>query len=302
MIVDRIYEYLGGPKGAAAAAQEHALLDAAVVAFRRTLVRNFLEDQKEERRRVSPSSAWYCGRRMLYACRGAEREATPPRSSITFAWGDVAEAMGLLLARVAGVPLLTPGLDGVQQEVQVPVGDDVLVGHMDATVEQHGAEIPVDFKSMSDMGFGEFERAVRDPNAAWWQEHRWDIVTQVRLYMRALEAKQGRPVHTGIVVAVNKNTGHMAELHVPRDEQHLALLDGMMRRLRQHEQAGTLPARPEWAKTLHRPGDNLRADGTRGAVEELTAWRCGYCPFVRSCWEGFALVPLKAKPAWRRPV
>lgn len=302
MIVDRIYEYLGGPKGVVDAVQE-GLLDVAMAAFRRTLRRNFLEDRQAAARDVSPSSAWYCGRRLLYGMREDQAHVAPqaPRSSITFAWGDTAEAMGLLLTRVAGVPLLSPAEDGTQQEVEVPIGGELRPGHLDASMLVHGVESPIDYKSMSDTGFGEFEAAIRDPRAPWWTEHKWDIVTQQRLYMRALERKHGQQVNVSIVIGVNKNTGHLAECHVPQDRAHLSALDSMLPRLRAHQAAGTLPDRPAFATTASKTGDNLRADGSKGPVEEITAWRCGYCPHVKACFPGFDLVPLKSKPVWRRP-
>ena len=49
-------------------------------------------------------------------------------------------------------------------------------------------------------------------------------------------------------------------------------------------------------------GANERPDGTKGPVEEVSHWRCGYCPHVKTCWDGFGVVPLTSGPKWRKAV
>ena len=293
MIVDRIYAYLGGELAQANA----AFLDTATQAFRRSLVRNLTDHRDEERRHLSASSPWYCTRRILYGMRGAERAPFAPRSRLAFLMGDVLEATGVMLTRLAGVDVLSPSLDGIQKSCTLKIAGAEIVGHIDMTVKDpNGIEIPVDWKSMADYGFAEFEAAIRDPSSKWWTEERWGYLTQLRTYMKAERAPYG------VFVGINKNTGHMAELHVPPDPTWEQEMETRVAFVEARKPIPEMPPRPSWALTEVKTGDNLRADGSKGGVEEVKAWRCGYCPFVAACWEGFALVPLKAKPVWRKAI
>jgi hypothetical protein len=63
-----------------------------------------------------------------------------------------------------------------------------------------------------------------------------------------------------------------------------------------------IPPRPSWATSTVKAGANERPDGTKGPVEEVSHWRCGYCPHVKTCWDGFDVVPLTSGPKWRKAV
>lgn len=296
MIVDAIEKYLGGTLVMA----DDKALDAALRSFRVSLVRNLTQTDHENRKGLRASSPWYCGRRIIYEMQDEKRADLAPRSRLAFLMGDTVEAFGIFLTRLAGVPILSPGLDGKQEAHEVDIGEARIVGHIDMTVwDSSGAVIPVDWKSMADYGFKEFEAAIRDPSAKWWTENRWGYLTQLRIYMIAKAAPYG------VFVGVNKNTGHMAEMHVPPDPEWAVEMETRATRMARLIAAGAAPdsiPRPPWATTKILPGANQRADGSKGPVEEIVNWRCDYCPFWQSCYPGFDLLPLKSGPVRRRAI
>lgn len=293
MIVDRIYDYLRGDLAQA----DGAMLDTAARFFRSSLSRNLTSEPQEERRHLAASSPWYCARRILYGINGAERAPLNPRSRLAFLMGDTLEQTGILLSRLAGVDVVSPGIDGKQEGGKVEIAGVPISYHMDQVVRDGaGVLVPVDWKSMADYGFGEFESAIRDPSHKWWTEERWGYLTQLRIYMKAKDAPYG------LFVGVNKNTGNMAEMHVPPDPTWWAEMEKRVAYVEKARTATAIVDRPPWATTTIKDGSNLRADGSKGSVEEVQHWRCGYCPFVATCWDGFELVPLKSKPVWRKAV
>lgn len=318
MIVDRIYEYLattGKPIQA-------AYLDASEALFRRTLERNFGEEVPRTVRLPSPSSSWSCMRKRLYEAHPESVKGDGnPRRKVIFAAGDTWEALAVLLARQAGVPVLTPADDGTQLELSTSPKGYELKGHMDLTIaDAAGGHIPVDVKSMADYTFDKFVAATQDPNAPYWSDERDGYVAQVRFYQYLIRAKGMGMANVGYLLGVNKNTGHMAELAIPHDPKEEARLvaefiatgdrvDAMRKGGLDYIQ--TVP-RPAWTGTIKRVAQ--RPDGSKGAVEEVDTvfdrtrhgrdfqgWRCGYCDFIETCWPGFQKV-LMSKPVWRKAV
>lgn len=312
MIVDRILDYLGGPNRLAEIPPN--VLDAAAEQFRRSLARNLSaqRDRTGETERLRPSSPWYCPRRVFYGMTGAKREASSARSYLAFLMGDTLEAVVLTLAKVAGVPLLSPSSLGEQKKVAIEIGGQEVRGSIDASIEYQGEEIPIDVKSMSSYSFDEFVRATQDPTAPWWTSERWGYLSQLRFYMRALGQEQRRNVDDGgkphastaygIFVAVNKDTGHLAEMFVPFDGATHRMFDRAVPAAYKAADEKVEPARPEWAVLNVRPGANSLPDGSKGPCEEVGFWRCSYCPFVTTCFPGVGLVAVGKKPAWRRPL
>lgn len=294
MIVDKIMDYLGGNLTEADDARLAVVADRVAKSLKRNMTKT---ERSAKPRGLSASSPWYCGRRVLYELNNTDRAPLNPRSRIAFLMGDTLEVVGIELARLAGVDVISPGPDGRQHEAVVTVGGNPVACHLDMTIRDvAGREIPVDWKSMADYGFGEFERASQDPEAKWWTEERFGYLAQLRIYMKAIEAPYG------IFVAVNKNTGVLAELHVKPDAAFDEEIAQRSKKIVEWIGKKETPPRPTWATSIVKEGKNLRPDGTEGPVEEVQAWRCGYCPFISTCWSGFGLVPLKSKPVWRRAV
>ena len=298
MIVDRIEAYLSGRR----AAVDDAVLDAAMRGIRKSFVRNLTDATREKREGLHASSKWFCSRRMLFDLEETEPEPLTARARVTFMLGDVWEQACIYLARQAGVDIITPRLDGEQERHVLNVEGAVVSGSIDLVVRgPEGAEIPVDCKSMNARSFGEFKDAATDNSAPWWEKQRWDYLTQLRFYMIAKRAPYG------VFVGVCKDTGHMAELHVLPDaaweQEFRARARYFMEVLTTRTKDRTfLPPRPSFAVSEVLPGANVLPDGTKGPCEEIKGWRCGYCPHVRSCWQGFDVVPLSSGPKWRKAV
>lgn len=228
MIVDRITEYLD--KGSDHEVDEQAL-GVALRGMKRGIVRNLGPRNDGGRsRNPSPSSSWACGRRLLFDWLGLDREDVSWRARLTFMHGDVNEAAGILLARQAGVDLLTPDPEtGEQLTVEAMVnpadwGVDgepfPLVGHVDATLEVHShGECPADWKAVSTYTFQDMEQAAKRKDAPWWAKERDGYVAQVRWYCIALRLMGRGDGQWGCLVGVNKNTGHLCEVVVPYDHE-----------------------------------------------------------------------------------
>lgn len=292
-IVNKIEDYLRGEL----AGGDPVALDTAARFFRASLSRNFTAQPQEERKHLSASSPWYCARRVLYGLNGAAKVEQNPRSRLTFTMGDLVEQMGVLLTRLAGVDVVSPAADGTQAGGTLSVCGEEIRYHLDMEIRESGnVVVPVDWKSMADWGFSEFSDAILDPAHKWWTEERWGYLAQLRIYLKA------RGADHGYFVGVNKNTGHMAEMLVTEDPAWWEEFEGRVKYLSSARTATALPPRPSWAVSEIKPGKNKRPDGSDGPVEEVKHWRCGYCPFVGVCWEGFGLVPLKSKPVWRKAV
>lgn len=293
MICDKIDAYLRGERVAA----DSRMLDTATEFFRTSLTRNLTNHKHEERTGLHASSDWRCAKRILAKQRGAPRVAQNPRSSIAFLLGDTIEQMGILLSRLAGVDVVTPGLDGKQERGTIEVEGENIAYALDMTVrDPAGAVVPVDWKSMASYGFDEFEEAIRNPQGKWWNEERFGYLTQLRLYMKAKNAAYG------LFVGVAKETGHMAEMHVPQDPSWWEEFTARVRYYSSWKVKEEYPPRPALATSSVKPGSNLRPDGTKGAVEEIDWWYCRYCPVIEFCWPGFKMVPLTSGPKWRKAV
>lgn len=307
MIVDRILKYLESPS----VRVEDTVLNAAELAFGRSIVRNLTVDSEERTPRISPSGPWYCPRRYHYMLTSAAKEDLSARSRMAFTLGDTVEAISIILMRLAGVKLLSPTEDGEQKKVSAVISGVPVDGSLDGSLQygEHG-EIPLDVKSMADYGFKEFQKACTDPKAPWWNRERFGIVFQLRLYKRIMKEMGLSDGQHGIFVGVNKNTGHLAECWVgPSDDDKL--VDRAVASIAKNLETGGVPDRPSWSKTFVRHGSNLLPDKTKGPCLEIDTdkkrtndhgWRCNYCPFTEVCYPGFGVVPLSGGPKYRKPL
>ena len=308
MIVDRVTRYLESCNGVI----PDKVMEVAQGSFGHSLQRNLASNRDVEERKpsISPSGPWYCPRRFHYKLTSAPKEDLQWRSRLAFLLGDTVEAIAIVLMRLAGVPMLSPNEDGLQLRVHATLGGIEIAGSIDASVKYAGhGEIPVDVKSMSAYSFADFQRACTDPGHAWWHKQRFDNVFQVRLYKRMMKEMGLSDGQHGILVGVNKNTGHLAEAWVnPHDDDKL--IDRAVAKVALHHASGKVPDRPAWAKAIEMPGANLLPDGTKGPCLQIDTdkqrtgdhgWRCSYCPYTEVCWPGFEVVPL-SKPVYRKPI
>jgi hypothetical protein len=159
-----------------------------------------------------------------------------------------------------------------------------------------GKRIPHEIKSMNSRSFGEFKKAILDPNHKWHEEERWGYKAQLGVYVRKEEAPYGS------IIGMCKDTGHLAEMLCPRDLAWEAEYEQRVAAVLKNAESGATTPRPSFATTEILPGANQRPDGSKGPVEQVKHWRCKYCAFNKSCWDGFAVVPLAAGPEWRKAV
>ena len=308
MIVDRVMRYLEQADGSV----NETVLSAAKEAVARSLLRNLTSDSSKEQHEPSirPSGPWHCPRRYYYNLTSAATAPMAPRSRLAFLLGDMVEAVAVMLMRLAGVPLLTPLEDGTQSEVSAVISGVPMKGHLDASLSYDGSEVPIDVKSMSKYSFQSFKQACSNSKAQWWSSERFGYIFQLRFYMRMLkEMGRGDGQH-GIILGVSKETGHLAELWVPANDDD-ALIDRAVASVSSAMQSGELPERPIWAKSIEMPGANKLPDGEKGPCLQIDTdrkrthdhgWRCSYCPFTETCWPGFGLVPLSSGPVYRKPL
>lgn len=300
MIADKIEAYLTGDGQPVAP----ALLDVAAAHVRRSLSRNFGERAEHRARVPSPSSKSYCARRQIYdALPMAEhRESDRPRARITFTLGDSVEAVGMLLARQAGVKFITPDENGEQLRLKATInpkdwGIDEppfeITGNMDCTFYVDGnGETVADWKSMSEYGFDDALAAAKSPSARWWKEQEDDYIAQVRWYMLLLRVSGRGEGKFGYLLPVNKSTGAVCEIRIPYDPDAEALLVRKAAYVWKHLRAiaGDKPLaevdvvsalqyvqdnipRPSWFGTVLLTGNNERGDGTKGPVVQVDTAR-----------------------------
>lgn len=318
MLADKVYDYLatqGKPV-------PEVYIETATRLVGDAIRRQLGVSESMGARLPSPSSAWYCQRRRLYdAHPDIAKTNENPRSRLVFLEGMITEATTIPLLRMAGVPLLSPDLDGKQLTLTADVEGFPLTGHMDATVDDgEGGHIPVDVKTVAEYTFRKMVEAATDPNADYWREARDDYIAQVRLYMYLIRKNGLGKADRGYLLPHNKNTRNLAELeiryHAGEEARLLREFVTTQRQLAEMAEKGpdyiqTVP-RPAWAGIIKRTAQ--RPDGSRGQVEEVDTifdrerhgrdfqgYRCGYCPFIEACFPGFEKV-LTSKPVWRRAV
>lgn len=244
------------------------------------------------------SMSWDCTRRLAYELNGAEPEAVLPNTMLTFDMGDDREAMGVLLTRCA-MPddVVSPKIGGEQEEGEIVVAGQTILGHIDMVIrDPEGREIPVDWKTTNGLGYAEAKDANTNPRSEWWTKQRFNYLSQLRIYMEA----KGSPY--GIFCYWNKEAGGLLEIHVKPDHTWRSEFEERVTYLNKYREAGEVPPHPVWAKPVLLPGSNQRPDGSKGPVEELVRYPCGYCKMKAHCFPGFECVPLAAGPKFRKAV
>ena len=216
MIVDRIAEYME-TQGREIPPEVMAI---AMKRLQWTIKRNLGEQEERSRaRNISGSLAWFCPRRAYYQLTGAEQEKLTGRARMTFMMGDVLQATVDVLATLAGVEFAYPDAEGEELELRQDIGGVEVVGHVDHALRIEGEGLVVlDSKSMADYGFGEFEKAARDPEADWWRKEKLGYIAQIRFYMMLVRMAGLGTGERAAFIGINKNNGKMAELWVKRDE------------------------------------------------------------------------------------
>ena len=240
-------------------------------------LRNWLpKSEQEARPKVTLSSHFYCARTIHYSLNDAPKEPVAPRALDAFALGQTVEALLVAKCILAGLPVVWPNAEGWQYRGNLDFDGDPLRGSVDMVLEHEGAMIPVECKSMSEYGFDKSKREGVDDTFGY--------VGQLQNYI----AMMGAPF--GLFLGVNKSTGHAFEEWVQPDPAKVATARAAYAAAKRG-----LPERPEWAKIRV-----VKAPG--GAVEQIEAVQCGYCPHRPTCWPEFKQQVVSGKPVYRRPV
>lgn len=192
------------------------------------------------------SSSGDCARKLAmdslgFEANGKEQDS---RSKLTFLFGDMIEAVGIVLAQAAGVQMLGVGLK--QIEVKVP-GLVEIIGHPDGIVYDDGLHL-FECKSMNDRAYGRFEDGEIDEK----------YLAQVNLYMGALKLQDC------VFIAFNKNNGLFDERIVPFD-----------REIANRAYANILKASRATKENLP---ERLPFD-----EKGFAHWSCVYCKFYGTC-------------------
>lgn len=293
MIVDKIEKFLRDNKDPI----PQDLIDDYNRMVARSIQRQFVR-RPHSPRGWRASMSWDCTRRLAYELNGMDPEPVEWNTLITFQQGEEREAMGTMWTRLA-MPgrVVSPAIGGEQEEVSIVVAGQTIHGHVDMVVmDDDGNKIPVDWKTANGISYGEAKDANTNPNSPWWTKQRFNYLSQLRIYMEAMKSPYG------IFAYVNKEAGALLEIHVKPDPTWRVEFEERLVYLRSHMDRGQIPPHPSWATPVRLPGANQRPDGTKGPVDELIRFPCGYCKMKAHCFPGFEVVPLAAGPKFRRAV
>ena len=244
------------------------------------------------------SMSWDCTRRLAYELRGAVPEEITSSTLLNFDMGEECEAKGVMLTRCAlGDEVVSPTVGGEQDEVSIEVAGQTIHGHIDMVIrDPAGNLIPVDWKSTNGIGYAEAKDANTNPDSPWWKKQRFNYLSQLRIYMEAHKSPYGMFCYW------NKEAGGLMEIHIRPDAMWRAELEARVVYLKSHVDKDQIPPHPGWAAPVRLPGANQRPDGTKGPVDELIRFPCGYCKMKAHCFPGFDVVPLASGPKWRKAV
>ena len=198
------------------------------------------------------SSLGKCIRQQAYTVLDYPVPKLTPRAKMTFLFGDMIEALITCLAKSAGV-----NLHSEQKEVKFAG----VTGHIDGIIND---DTLFECKSMSQFGYEKFLREGISDDSGY--------ISQCQSYMQALGLKQA------CLVAVNKNTGHIAEQLIYPDQTYLNMLENNVNII----------------KDLQNNRISLEDIGRIDPIDETfyrkktgnkkLSWICSYCNYLEYCW------------------
>jgi len=152
-----------------------------------------------------------------------------------------------------------------QIEVKLEWENFTIEGHLDGIgLKTWNDPYVIEFKTMSNYAFEKFEKGIIDTDYIW----------QTQAYMEATK------INKALIIAQRKETGHMAEQIVKRDEKY--------------------DCKARWEKILKATPTNLPT--REGAFTEKDGvikigYPCSYCSFYETCYKQVNLSFVKGKPA-----
>ena len=223
--------------------------------------------EKPEQKNLRVSSLGKCLRQQFYSIKGYEGEVINPRAKMTFLFGDIVEAVVVALAKASGVEL-------IEQQKEVVI--DGVKGHIDGLIKTPEGISLFECKSMSDASFKNLTSSGLGDDFGY--------LTQVNMYMYALGLDRA------YLVAVNKNTGHVEEVEIPRDEELIEKTLNNISVLRSCLESDILPPRKyELIDEVVRNKETGR---------KILPFQCSYCAYRQHCYSNLIQEFKNNKPIW----
>jgi len=259
MIVDRIHQYLYENELTLNDGLRYEIEKLAGAAFKR----QFMDDEvRDSKGKFWVSSLGKCVRQLAYQFHGIEKagKEIDGRAKIVFWTGDLIEFTVVGLAKLSGVNVIATGLQ--QMRIELPVTGGFVSGRPDGLILENKITYLLEVKSMSGYGFEKFEHGELEES----------YKVQVNSEMEALG------ISKCVFVAVNKESGVMAEVVLDKDE---AIVE---------------KARKNIASVLHSTPEKLPDPPEELGFNEKTRfypWNCLYCAWWKKCRTNAELVLVK---------
>ncbi len=260
MIIDKIYEFLNldADKGI-----DDIVMGQYVDDVTHGIVRQCFK-KREDKRTLRLSGIGKCLRGQAYNILGYDKDDyLPPRTKMTFLFGDIIEAIIICLANHAGC-------DIYEQQAEVVLAG--IIGHIDGIIkDENGDEYVVEVKSMSTASFDMFKRNGMTDTFGY--------VSQANSYAVAYGCK-------GIVwVGMNKNTGHLHEevrlLDKKLGQDTVDNISALRDCITPTEFKQMTPTQETWYR---KPTGNMKLD-----------FVCSYCNFKATCFDNITSYKRKGK-------
>lgn len=218
------------------------------------LKRQLFSERKDGSLRLS--IAGKCPRQTYYSITMPElARPLEPRVKLTFLFGDVSEAIIVAMIKACEIDL-----HDEQKEVEF----EGVKGHIDGIVTIDGKDYLLEIKSMADGSF--------KATSASGMSNDFGYLSQVNCYLEALN------LNKAIFICLNKNTGHLEEVIVDKDNNIIKEARENIKKVREAEASGKLPERKfTFEKELYR---------NKPTGKEKLPFQCSYCSFVDECWKG----------------
>jgi hypothetical protein len=267
MIVDKILQFIGPNT-------DKVLIDELLYEFRDEIsyaITRQLFRKREEKASLRLSGIGKCLRGQAYTMHGHKPNQPAPQAKMKFLYGDIVEALVVILAKHAGVLL-----SDEQKEVHL---EDVM-GHIDGIVLHDDIKYLFECKSMSEQSFKRFVQVGMSDDP-------FGYVSQANSYAYALGLD-----HI-VWVGVCKSTGKMHEEIRKVDTDLAKRTIENIRRLKSCRNPTQFDRFPAKEETFGRKTKKNGMDNRTGNI--LLDTGCGYCNHNRTCWGSEVTLFLRGK-------
>lgn len=189
-----------------------------------------------------------CIRQLWYELNNYEGEKPDGKAIYKFAFGDIIEALTLVLAEGAGYEV---------KDYQKEISINEIKGHIDAVI----SGVLVDVKSASPYSFNKF----KDGSLLEEGQDPFGYVGQLAGYSHALNLPAAW-------IAINKVSGEICILHLPKDRAESYDIQSRINTVRKAISSSDVPDRCYEDEPDGKSGNRKLAVG------------CSYCSFKQECW------------------